>query len=290
MGPTRRPRLPRPRRSPPVSLRMPHRPRASVLDAFGCLTDPTPLHGGQGAAWRSGDVVLKPAFDPVGAEWESDVLVRIPQVGFRVPEPIRTVAGAWVHDGWTAQRFVAGSMPHATHVQDRFLAARALHAGLQGVARPPHFDLATDPWAVADRVAFGDESWNLDPRIAPCYERLHRLHTAALDRWQIIHGDLAGNFLVSPGESPAIIDFTPKWSPVGFGEAVMAVDICLWEGVDLGAIEPRLLPHEVELIPLAAMRRLVEIDTRHKLHGLDDTVFNQVRAYERFAAILEASA
>ena len=45
------------------------RPDPGVLAAFGAHADPVPLPGGEGTAWRAGEIVLKPAGDPRVAGW-----------------------------------------------------------------------------------------------------------------------------------------------------------------------------------------------------------------------------
>lgn len=268
---------------------MPDRPTPATLKAFGCDQPASLIAGGQGTTWRSGDVILKPLFDPEGAIWEAEILESIPKIGYRIAKPIRTRTGQWVFEGWTASRFLPGISPKGTHLSERFEAARALHEDLSTIARPRHFDHATDPWAMADKIAFGLVEWAPDPRIAPCLERFQRLQTPPATDWQVIHGDLAGNFLIEESLPPAIIDFTPKWSPIGFGEAVMAVDVCLWENVPLEQIDPILTESERRLLPLAAARRLLEVDTRQKMHHIPETIFEQVAAYENLASKFESA-
>src|SRR5216110_2607848 len=86
-------------------------PGPEVLACFGASADPMPLPGGQGTAWRSGDVVLKPAGDPRVARWTADLYRDLDSLGplspldpldpwparldpgFRVPRPLSTVTG-----------------------------------------------------------------------------------------------------------------------------------------------------------------------------------------------------
>ena len=262
-------------------------PARTVLAAFGCTESAVRLAGGQGATWRSGNIVLKPMFDAEGAIWEAETLTSLPKSGYRIAEPIRAEDGRWTCERWTASRFVEGFSPKGTGLAERLAAARALHADLEDRRRPSHFDCATDPWDLADRIAFGLAEWMPDFRIAKCLERFRRLQAPIGPEWQIIHGDLSGNFLLLDGYAPAIIDFTPKWSPRGFGEAVFAIDVCLWENVPWEAMVFLLSEGESRLLPLAAARRLLEVDTRHRMLHLPDDVFSQVAAYETLAVKLE---
>jgi hypothetical protein len=226
-------------------------------------------------------------FDAEGAIWEAETLTSLPKIDYRIAQPISTKDGSWTCEGWTASPFVEGFTPKGTNLQERLAAARSLHTDLEDLPRPSHFDRATDPWDLADRIAFDFADWVPDPRIAPCLERFQRLQVPIGPEWQVIHGDLSGNFLLLDGYPPAIIDFTPKWSPHGLGEAVFAIDVCLWENVLWESVVGLLSPLERRLLPLAAARRLLEIDTHHRMRNLPDDVFSQVAAYEGVASMLE---
>jgi hypothetical protein len=118
---------------------------------------------------------------------------------------------------------------------------------------------------------------------------LRNLDKAPRDSWQIIHADIAGNFLIEPRLDPAIIDLTFKWSPKGFAEAVMAVDMVLWEGIPLKHVLRLLSSSEADLIPLATIRRLLEIDTLHELGGWPESIYNQADRYEEFVELYTAN-
>src|SRR5882762_8490279 len=97
------------------------RPGPEVLACFGASADPVSLPGGEGTAWRAGEVVLKPAGDPRVARWTAglyrDLASLGPAVdldlldpaaarrepGFRVPRPLHTVAGDGAAGDWVAQ-------------------------------------------------------------------------------------------------------------------------------------------------------------------------------------------
>jgi hypothetical protein len=140
------------------------------------------------------------------------------------------------------------------------------------------------PWTIAQHIAFGKHPWEADQRIATLLRSFSSLNRASLDTWQIVHADIAGNFLLEQGKAPAIIDLTLKWSPAGFAEAVMAVDVSVWEGVPLQKVLPLLHPQEAKFVPLAAMRRILEMDTLCRIGGRPESIFDQVPHYEAFAA------
>lgn len=86
------------------------RPSQAVRDAFGVVTDPVLLDGGQRRTWRAGAVVLKPVDDPVEERvWLCETYDAWPAADVvRVPRPLRTTDGAWSAHGWSAHRWLEG--------------------------------------------------------------------------------------------------------------------------------------------------------------------------------------
>jgi uncharacterized protein (TIGR02569 family) len=102
---------------------------------------------------------------------------------------------------------------------------------LREIARPPFLDTRSTPWAISDRVAWGE----LPATDCPEVRHLPRL-TAAMRpvsaNGQLIHGDLSGNVLFHDQLPPAIIDFTPYWRPAAYAAAIVVADALVWEGAD----------------------------------------------------------
>ena len=87
------------------------RPDPGVLASFGGHAEPVPLPGGEGTAWRAGEVVLKPAGDPRVARWTAGLyrdLSRRRDPGFRVPRPLRAAFGDGATGDWVAADPVTG--------------------------------------------------------------------------------------------------------------------------------------------------------------------------------------
>jgi uncharacterized protein (TIGR02569 family) len=202
-----------------------------VLAAFGARGAPTPIEGGQGTSWRAGDLVLKPVDAPEAVlEWHAALLEGLVVDDVRVARPRRTRAGALLHDGWSAAEHVQGAHEPGRW-EDVIAAGRRLHRGLAGVSRPAFLERRTDPWAVADRVAWAEH---------PAEHYAHVEHVGALlaarrpvrAAGQLVHGDLTGNVLFAEGLSPAVIDLSLYWRPPAFASAVVAVDALVWHGAD----------------------------------------------------------
>jgi uncharacterized protein (TIGR02569 family) len=251
------------------------RPGPEVLASFGASADPVSLPGGEGTAWRAGEVVLKPAGDPRVARWTAGLyrdLAACRNPGFRVPRPLGTADGDWVAQdllagAWVAWQWLPGEPAAWAGVSPfwpRLIAAsRAFHAALAGRPAPPWLGRDGSQWTVGDQVAWGerDPGSVLAAAPGPLAGQLRSLLAALRPvrlPAQLIHGDLGGNVLFAAGEPPAVIDFSPYWRPAGLALAIAAVDALTWGGADpaiLGelAAEPEL----DQLLARAHLGRLV---------------------------------
>jgi uncharacterized protein (TIGR02569 family) len=232
-------------------------PPPSVVKAFGGAGRPERLAGGQGTSWRAGDVVLKPVDTSVeDLEWHADVLGLMVADGVRIARPVRAVTGGVVVDGWCATEWVEGR-----HERRRWLdvigAGERLHAALAGVPAPEFIGRRDDPWAIGDRVAWGEQ----DPAPylgAPLVAELLSDLRPVAAKSQVIHGDLTGNVLFSEHRAPAIIDFAPYWRPVALGAAIVVGDALIWEGADGSLVRAvRHIPEIDHLLRRALIYRIV---------------------------------
>lgn len=214
-------------------------PPASVLAAFGVQGDPVPLAGGQERSVRVDGYVFKPAGSDEGeSEWAASLLEGLaPGSGFRVPRPLRTADGRSVVDGWTAVRFLPGEPGPRGNWTGVLDAGRAFHTALRGLPRPGFLDRRTHPWAVADRVAWGEQDVEVIEELTAPFAALRGLRRPVRqDRAQLVHGDLTGNVLFASGEPPAVIDFSPYWRPPLLAEAVVVADGLLWFALPPGLL------------------------------------------------------
>jgi uncharacterized protein (TIGR02569 family) len=244
-------------------------PPQSVLDAWD-VADLQPLTGGRGEAFRAGSLVLKPAREPTQAEWLAETLEGLDAgVGVRVVRPARSATGRWVVDGWSAWHWLEGRhrpgmWAEILEVSERFHRAVSLVPWSPGM-------MASHRWAVADRVAWGEQAAELPERMRPL---LARRRPVDLPR-QLIHGDLGGNVLFHDALPPAVIDVSPYWRPPGYAAAIVVADAVAWEGADDGLVE-RLLRDQGDQLLLRAVLFRVAVD--HRGAG----------TYRRVIALLEA--
>ena len=212
------------------------------------------LGGGRGLTWRAGDVVLRPSGDRLEARWRSATLARLDHTaGFRTPRPVAAASGDWVvdagaaaaasrrlgwhrrqhrDDGWEAWRWVDGRTD-PTRVDDVIAAGAAFHRAIAHLPRPDFLDHRDEPWSRADRMAWGESSRCPTTRRWTAWPRRSGRSTSPS---QLVHGDLLGNVLFTPGEPPTVFDWAPYWRPAGLGAAIAAVDAVCWHGVAVGRL------------------------------------------------------
>lgn len=241
-------------------------PPAAVLDAFGVDDEPRQLTGGQGTAWVSGALVLKPMGLSVNElVWQAELLDSIVPDGFRVARYARALDGALVVAGWCATQHLEGRheprrWAEIVKVGDRF------HASLAGIPRPPFLDDRTDVWAIGDRVAWEELGVDDVPPVKHL-DRLGALRRPVAAQPQLIHGDLGGNVLFARDLPPAVIDFSPYFRPPGLAAAVVVADGLCWEGADeriLGAVAH--IPESSQLL----VRALIYRGVTDRLARLDE--------------------
>jgi uncharacterized protein (TIGR02569 family) len=233
-----------------------------VLAAFGLTGPARRLPGGQGMSFRVGAVVLKAQVDPWFQEWLGTDVAALRQQGFRLPTVRRAADGAWVVQGWAAQSTVPGTTTQdgPAHWPRIIDAARALHAATAPLARPAFLDLRTDPWARADRAAWGEVPQEVHPELRELVVRLQAA-LSPMGPAQLVHGDLTTNVLLVPGEPPSIIDFSPYWRPPAYAEGIVIADALSWH-----AAPPQILDEVGVPIAAVAQALLFRILTATSLH------------------------
>lgn len=215
---------------------------------FAVPGDIEPLTGGQGGSVRAGDLVLSPGRGPRVQDLLSPVLARLAvdldtrpardHRDLRIAMPVPARDGSWVVDGWAASRFEPGTRQLTDLAATRAVGA-VLHAELARVVTswPPSLEPPVGRWAVAERVAFGEDPLpddGLDPEVQGLLAHLAAARDDTdLGPAQLVHGDLAGNILLDPQGAPVVIDLAPYWRPALWAEATAVLD-----GVARGHADP----------------------------------------------------
>lgn len=255
-------------------------PSTEVFDDFGAdFARRERLDGGRGRTWRAGHVVIRPTGGGSEADWRADVLDDLEHTHeFRTPRPIRAASGAWVVDGWEALQWVPGTAD-ASRVWDVLRAGEAFHRAVFGLPKPSFIDSSDDPWARADRMAWGELQLPSDD---PMLSRLAAEFRPVGACSQVIHGDLLGNVLFAEGYPPTIIDWAPYWRPAGLGSAIAVADAVCWHGTPLEAVD-ELGADVAEWWQLVVRALTFRIATFHLL-GLWDTARSN-----RYAPVVDAA-
>ena len=267
---------------PPIAA-----PPESIRSAFGATEKPMRLSGGFDGAWRCGELVLKRSRSSIEAlECEERVLASVRDRGFRLQRLRRTRDGSLLVDGWIARDFLEGS-----HEPERWRqileVGDALHAAVAGIERvhcAPMVVARSDPWAVADRIA-----WDEEPMPAgPAYEaeplpRLAAARRPVASAPQLVHGDLSGNILFADGLAPAVIDFSPYFRPPQWATGVVVADCVVWFGASLDLVESVAERPEIGQCLIRA------ILFRHVTGLLLDRGAPPGQAAERYAALVDAA-
>ena len=203
-----------------------------MLAAFGVAGNPpVRLSGGMGTSWRAGDLVLKLAdAEPAELEWRAQLYAGLTGDGFRLARPRRAAGGSVCAHGWSATEFVPGRheprrWPEIIAVGERF------HSALRAVPRPGFLAARSSPWAVSDRVAWGEAPLGAVPDSQYLRQLAAAIRPVAAAS-QLVHGDLTGNVLFHDQLPPAIIDLSPYWRPPAYASAIVVADALLFEGAD----------------------------------------------------------
>jgi hypothetical protein len=88
--------------------------------------------------------------------------------------------------------------------------------------------------------------------------------------FQVIHGDLSGNFLLCEGSAPAVIDLSPAWAPARMAEGIMLADVITWENAKPDALGPWMsLPEMEQFAWRGIVRRIAEQAEHVRFLGKD---------------------
>ncbi len=211
---------------------------AQVREAFqlgGSV--PQPLEGGDETSLLVGDVVVKKVLDPDVGRWLQGLSDRTQSegdLGFRLPRPVPTTDGGWIHDGWIASEFIPG-LRSLAHDPAEVIRVGRLFADAAVIHKPADLSPVlnrTDRWARGFRAAMGTEEIGLDPPAASVAGRLRarveRRRDDPASRVELIHCDLTGNVFQDGQGIPVVLDISPGLAEVEMGSAIVVADHLLW--------------------------------------------------------------
>lgn len=210
------------------------------------------LPGGSLTCYLAGDdIVFRPSEDDAESEQIGQIMrklstIRSPSAPYRVSCPISVADNPtrFVHKGWTAWSFVSGQPRDEMRWDEILQTCRAFHQDIEklDMAKPEFLSRRISRFREADRVAWDekqlsdlpmvadDDLWS---RIGSALRQLKSLKRELSDatRFQLVHGDIAGNMLFeADGQPPAIIDLTFYWRPAATAAAIVVADGLMWNG------------------------------------------------------------
>jgi uncharacterized protein (TIGR02569 family) len=242
-----------------------------VAAAFGVDQEIKVLPGMERRTYRSGNVVLRYGSSGSGLLWSLEVLQALRPEGFRIEQPIRARTGEWFVAGWTAWTFLEGQSATPADAAEVAAATRDLHDALASVPYAPHL---TSEAGFADRIAWDEEAM---PSLLP--EQVDRplrvlaqlRRPVAGLRNQVIHGDLnQHNILITPGQTPGFIDFSPYWRPAEFAAAVAAYWLGPYQG-NIAVLRHFSQVRELEqMLVRVAMRQLLRLVQTNTLEWAEE--------------------
>lgn len=240
-----------------------------VLNAFGAQGELERIPGS--AAWRCGELVLKPVTDKARAVWLANVLGRLVVPDLRIARPVRATDGRWIIGGWAAGRFLPGQ-PEPRH-DETILAALKLAQATARFPRPDFLSRRESADALADRIAWGEADVPVEERKGGrWFEVLAVARRPVRLPDQVVPGDLFGAVLFHGSSPPGIVDFEPYYRPAEWGAAVAAVDAVSWGGADIEFLRRwSHLPEWSQLLLRAVLFRLAgnSLNPRATVSALD---------------------
>lgn len=245
-------------------------PTRSLVEAFGTTESPVPLKGGQNTNYIAGNIVLKPEDNVVFANWMARLFESLPESPYvRFPRPIKTIAGTWVYKGYVAWSFLKGEHVKG-HYKEKLNASIDFHRLLKNIPKPDFIDTVRNSWSTGDLVAWQTLEFNYGQEFMDLYNQIKPYLRPLNLPFQLIHGDLSGNFLFDQDLSPAIIDFSPTWAPNGFAEGIMFADAIAWDNADVKDLKIfKEIPNFDQFAWRGVLRRIAEQAEHIKWFGKD---------------------
>jgi uncharacterized protein (TIGR02569 family) len=208
-----------------------------VLKAFDCAGTPERLPGGEGNSFSVENTVFKPIHDIERYEWASEILLRIPQNGFRISTPLKSMQGRFTYAGWGATIYEPGE-PINGRWSEKLEVCRAFHTAIQNLFIPS-MPGSLDRWTQAHKIAWKESSLpqNIHPEIQRLLHPIFQEYQSLERMKHIIHGDMCGNILFAMDLAPVVIDFSPDYGPKEYSEAILVADAIAWEDAPVALLE-----------------------------------------------------
>lgn len=267
-------------------------PPKQVLETFGIQDEVEPLSGASKRAYLAGSIILK--YSPESTEeewvWLSGLLDRTHSDDFRIQKFIKSQESKYLVDGWVAYERLPGDFQNdAIHLRKKREVLEIFHDAIKDEPLPLHMTSErTDPWGLADYMAWGEQPIKCHDRLWKSIEDIVDLIEPLDLPKQLIQGD-PQNILFSETEPPAMIDLSWHYRPADFALAVLVVDeFSCWCNGECTCLETdevytifEDITHIDQLLLRAILRRVLELEGLRKFDAKYlDTISGLIPAIE----------
>jgi hypothetical protein len=207
------------------------KPPKEIIKAFNLKGDIKLLPGGQGRTFQVEEIVVK--FYPFTSEeeirWLAELSQKLDPSSFRLQQYIKAKNGRYLIRGWGAHQFLEGeSREDFKHLKLKRELLQDFHEIIKKEPEPQFMKQRNHPWAVADRMVWGEETIKCHKNIFDEIRKLLDFIEPIDLPFQLIQGD-PDNMIFSDNLVPAIIDLSLYYRPADFSLAVLAADkLCCW--------------------------------------------------------------
>ncbi|MDF1541307.1 MAG: hypothetical protein P1Q69_20585, partial [Candidatus Thorarchaeota archaeon] len=200
--------------------------------------------------------------------WMANLLDKIQSEKFRVQKFRTSRKGKFMVSGWADYGYLSGEFrDDLFHLKQKRNILQSFHRAIIDEQPPNHVIERSDLWALADKMAWGENPIVCHVRIEKAIRKLvGLLEPLELPR-QLIQGD-PDHIFFSDDEPPALIDLSWHYRPADFALAVLAVDVLsCWCKAECTCLDPEEVYNVFadinqfnQLLLRAVLRRVLEIE------------------------------
>ncbi len=200
------------------------------------------LSGGQNSSLKVGEIVIKPITDIERYIWIANEIESLASPSIMIAKPIRSKNGNWIENGYGASQYITGKY-YDHKIREKIKAANLFHKVVANIEKPSKFDLWESPWSLSSRVA-----WEEIELPQSFYSHGRKVIATLLKQYknitfetQLIHSDLASNFLFNSGK-PIVIDISPDFRPVEYANTLLVTESIAWRNESLESLNHLKFP------------------------------------------------
>ncbi len=257
-------------------------PIKKISKLFGSDEEPVLFLDTHGV-YRAGNIIIKPILEKIESEELAEIINQLPvSEKIRIPKPIKSINGNWIEEGYVAWTYLEGKEVGGRY-KDKIEVCDFFTKIFQDVSKPKFIEARNNPWAIADRVTWGELKIQYEEKFQNIINVIQPILKPNNLSYQIIHGDITRNIIFNEKEFPGVIDLTLYWRPKDYAKALLIVDAITWEDTNLDVYNLVVdVPEINQLLLRAGLRRIIEQPEHVKYFGK-----NKDKALEQSSKYLE---